>query len=284
MNPINAPQQNKAKQFYDLHKGQNVLVLPNAWDPSSARLFELAGFQAIGTTSAGIAHSLGYAEPEKMSREEMLLSIKRIVDVVSLPVSADIEAGYADTAEGVSDTIQLVITAGAVGANIEDSPGLDGNALLDLKNQVERLQAAREAANSSQLHFVINARTDIYLFNIGEPNTQLNQVIERANHYLAAGADCVFIPGIGDSNIIARLVREIHGPINILANPNVPNTMELQRLGVKRVSTGSGPMRATLALVRQIANELFVEGTYNNFTANSIPYNEVNALFLQGKT
>lgn len=281
MNPaINNAQMSKAKKFHDLHKAEKVLVLPNAWDPSSARLFELAGFQAIGTTSAGIAHSLGYAEPEKMSREEMLLAIQRIVDAVSLPVSADIEAGYADTAEGVSDTIKLVIAAGAVGANIEDSPGLNGNPLLDLKNQVERLQAAREAADSAHIPFVINARTDIYLLNIGEPNSQLNQVIERANHYLAAGADCVFIPGIGNPNIIAQLVRDIHGPINILANPNVPSTMELQQLGVKRVSTGSGPMRATLALVRQIANELIMEGTYKNFTVNSISYNEVNALFL----
>ena len=280
MNLTNTTPMNKAKKFYDLHKAENVLVLPNAWDVSSARLFELAGFQAIGTTSAGMAHSLGYAEPEKISREEMMSSIKRIVDAVSLPVSADIEAGYADTAEGVADTIKLVIATGAVGANIEDSPGLGGNPLLDLKNQIERLQAAREAANSSHLPFVINARTDIYLFNIGEPNTQLNQVVERANHYLAAGADCVFIPGIGDCNIIDHLVREIHGPINILVNPNVPSTMELQQLGVKRISTGSGPMRATLALIRKIADELLTEGTYKNFTVNSISYSEVNALFL----
>ena len=280
MNEINNIQAQKANDFYTRHQGKDILVLPNAWDVSSARIFEQAGFYAIGTTSAGIAHSLGYAEPEKISREEMLLSIKRIVDAVSLPVSADIEAGYATTAEGVADTVQLVIKTGAVGVNIEDSLDTQDNELLEMQRQVERLEAAREAANSLGFPFIINARTDIYLLNIGEPHQQLGQVIERANQYFTAGADCVFIPGVADPNIISQLVENIHGPINILANPGVPNTVELQRMGVKRVSMGSGPMRATLALIRHIADELLTNGTYKNFTVNSIPYHEVNELFV----
>lgn len=280
MNEINSAQAKKAKDFYARHNGKNILVLPNAWDVSSARLFEQAGFCAIGTTSAGIAHSLGYAEPERISREDMLMSIKRIVEAVALPVSADIEAGYAVTPEGIAETVKLVIKAGAVGVNIEDSPGIDGHALLEIERQIEHLQAAREAANSFDLPFIINARTDIYLLNVGEPHQQLAQVVERANQYLTAGADCVFIPGVADLNIISRLVESIHGPINILANPGVPSTLELQRLGVRRVSTGSGPMRATLALIRHIADELLTNGTYKNFTVNSIPYHEVNELFL----
>lgn len=273
-------QPKKAKDFYTYHQGNDILILPNVWDACSARLFEQAGVRAIATTSAGISHSLGYAEPEGISREEMLWSIKRIVEAVSLPVSADIEAGYATHAEGVADTVKLVIAAGAVGINIEDSPGTNGNGLLDIARQVEHLQAARETANAVDFPFLINARTDIYLLNIGEANKQLAQVIERANQYLTAGADCVFIPGIGDPNIIKQLVDNIHGPINILANPGVPSTLELQRLGVKRVSTGSGPMRATLAVIRQIADELLTHGTYKNFTVNSIPYEEVNELFM----
>ncbi len=272
-------QENKARTFYSLHQGQNILVLPNAWDASSAKLFEQAGFHAIGTTSAGIATSLGYAEPEKISREDMLMSIRRIVDSVSLPVSADIEAGYASTAKGVAETVEMVIAAGAVGANIEDSPGIENEPLLSIEQYIERLQAAREAANRTLSPFVINARTDIYLFNIGDKSNQFSQVVARANRYLEAGADCIFVPGIGDPNIIARLAQEINGPINILANPGVPTTSELQKLGVKRVSTGSGPMRSTLTLIRQIANELFTEGSYKNFTTDIIPYNEVNAFF-----
>lgn len=280
MSDANSIQAKKAKNFYMRHKEKNILVLPNAWDASSARIFEQAGFCAIGTTSAGIAYSLGYAEPERISREEMLLSIKRIVEAVSLPVSADIEAGYATTAEGVAETVKLVIKAGAVGVNIEDSPGVQGNKLLETEHQIERLQAAREAAHSFDFPFIINARTDIYLFNIGDPNQQLAQVVERANQYLTAGADCVFIPGVGDPGIITNLVNNIHGPINILANPNVPSTFELQQMGVRRVSTGSGPMRATLAVIRHIADELMTNVTYKNFTVNSIPYHEVNKLFL----
>ena len=272
-------QENKAQKFYSHHQGQNILVLPNAWDASSARIFEQAGFHAIGTTSAGIATSLGYAEPEKISREEMLLSIRRIVDSVSLPVSADIEAGYASTAEGVAETVEMVIAAGAVGVNLEDSLGIENQPLLSIEQYIERLQAAREAANVAHFPFVINARTDIYLFNIGDKSNQFSQVVERANRYLETGADCIFVPGIGDPDTIERLVQEINGPINILANPGVPTTNELHKLGVKRVSTGSGPMRSTLTLIRQIANELLTEGSYKNFTTDTIPYNEVNAFF-----
>lgn len=272
-------QENKAQKFYTLHQGQNILVLPNAWDASSARLFEQAGFHAIGTTSAGIATSLGYREPEKISREEMLMSIKRIIDSVSLPVSADIEAGYALTAKGVAETVEMVIAVGAVGVNIEDSTGIENQPILSIKQYIERLQAAREATKMVDFPIIINARTDIYLFNIGEKSKQFSQVVERANCYLEAGADCIFVPGIGDPDTIARLTKEINGPINILANAGVPTTKELQQLGVKRVSTGSGSMRATLTLIQQIANELLTDGSYKRFTTDTIPYNEANALF-----
>lgn len=218
MNQVNDIQTKKANDFYALHKAKEILVLPNAWDATSARLFEQAGLLAKGTTSAGIAHSLGYAEPARISREEMLLAIKRIVNAVSLPVSADIEAGYATHAEGVADTVKLVIAAGAVGVNIEDAPGLNGKELLDIEQQIEHLQAAREAANSFKLPFIINARTDTYLLNVGEAQKQFEQTIERANQYLSAGADCVFIPGIGNPSIITQLVNNINGPISILAN------------------------------------------------------------------
>ena len=276
---MNTAQAEKAQRFYELHQGSEILVLPNAWDAITARLFEQAGFQALGTTSAGIAHSLGYREPEKISREEMLSVIKRIVDAVSIPVTADIEAGYTTNTQDIAETIHLVIEAGAVGVNIEDSPGENNQPLMDIEQQVERLKAAREAANKANFPFIINARTDVYLLKVGDKSQQFSHVITRANRYLEAGADCIFVPGIGDRDVIARLTQEIHRPINILANPGVPTTPALQQLGVKRVSTGSGPMRATLALVRHIANELLHEGSYKYFTTDIIPYNEVNVLF-----
>ena len=272
-------QKTKAEHFHDLHTAPEILVLPNAWDVASAKLFEQAGLHAIGTTSAGIAHSLGYVEPQRISREEMLDVVRRIVRAVVLPVSADMEAGYADTPEGVAETVTSVIAAGAVGINLEDSPGTGGSPLLDESLQVERLRAAREAADASGIPFMINARTDVFLFAVGEPHTRLEHAIHRANAYREAGADCLFVPGVGKTEAIAALVKQIHGPINILANPGVPSVPELQRLGVARVSMGSGPMRATLALTRRIAKELVETGTYATFTDDTIPYAEANKLF-----
>jgi 2-methylisocitrate lyase-like PEP mutase family enzyme len=274
-------QQTKAALFRDLHHAPPILVLPNAWDAASAKLFELAGFKAIGTTSAGIAHALGYTEPQRISREEMLQSVRRITKSVQLPVSADMEAGYAFTSEGVAETVNGVIAAGAVGINLEDSPGEAGQPLIEVSVQVDKIRAARTAADALGMPFVINARTDVYLFAVGEPSTRFDNAVRRANAYREAGADCLFVPGVADPEIIARLVREIHGPINILANPGVPSAPELERLGVARVSMGSGPMRATMALVRRIAKELMETGTYKTFTDDTIPYAEVNRLFQQ---
>ncbi len=269
----------KTKNFEVMHQAPNILILPNAWDAASARVFEQAGFHAIGTTSAGIAASLGYREPERIPRDEMLQAIQRIIHAVQLPVSADIEAGYASTPEGVAETVRMVIMSGAVGVNLEDSPGIGDHPLQEIESQLERIKAARYAAISAGIPLFINARTDIYLFGIGDPNTRFEQVVHRANAYLEAGADSIFVPGIGDSKIIASLVKEILGPINILANPGVPSIPELQQLGVARVSLGSGPMRATLGLVRRIAEELVANGTYKTFTTDAISYSEVNQFF-----
>lgn len=273
---MNTKQAIKAKIFLELHKKAKILVLPNAWDATSAQIFEQAGFSAIGTTSAGIANVLGYAEPEHIPRDEMLKAIARIVKAVTVPVTADIEAGYSSTPEGVAETIKMVIAAGAVGVNTEDTPGNEKEVVQSVENQVERIKAARAAAS---FPFVINARTDLYLFNLGDPNTRLKEIIHRGNAYLEAGADCIFVPGVSDSAIITSLVHEIRGPINILANAGVPAVSTLERLGVKRVSVGSGPMRATLSLIRHIAIELLTEGTYEAFTTDAISYAEANQFF-----
>lgn len=275
--------QAKALQFAELHRGPRILVLPNAWDAASARIFEAAGFSAIATTSAGIAFSLGRPDGQRVGRYQMLAVVKRITHLVSIPVTADMEAGYGGTPEAVADTARAVLEAGAVGMNLEDAASPEKNELADVSLQVERIKAVREAAASTEIGFVLNARTDVFLRAVGEPAERLDHAIRRANAYCAAGADCLFVPGVTDRETIGRLAREIQGPLNILAVAGAPPIAELQQLGVARVSVGSGPMRATLGLVRRIANELLQAGTYSSFTEGAIPYAEVNQLFEAAK-
>ena len=202
-----ASQHEKALAFRRLHAGPSILILPNAWDVASARIFELAGFSAIGTTSAGIAASLGYPDGERISRDEMIEVIRRMAAGVALPVSADIEWGYGATPEAVAETITAVIAAGAVGVNLEDATGRPDHPLRDISLQVERLQAAREAVAASGIPIVINARTDVYWLQVGEAATRLDHALRRTQAYRAAGADCLFIPGVREAEEIAALVR-----------------------------------------------------------------------------
>ncbi len=274
-----ASQHEKALAFRRLHAGPSILILPNAWDVASARIFELAGFSAIGTTSAGIAASLGYPDGERISRDEMIEVIRRMAAGVALPVSADIESGYGATPEAVAETVTAVIAAGAVGVNLEDATGRPDQPLRDISLQVERLQAAREAVAASGVPIVINARTDVYWLQVGEAATRLDHALRRTQAYRAAGADCLFIPGVRESEEIATLVRELAAPVNVIAGRGVPPIPELARLGVARLSVGSGPIRATLTYLRQIAAELLGPGTYTAMTEGTITYDELNKLF-----
>ena len=269
-------QRARAIRFRELHQGPRILVLPNAWDEGSARLFEQAGFGALGTTSAGIAASMGKADGQRISRTQMLGAVERIANTVSIPVTADMEAGYGETLEEVINTARFLIATGAVGLNIEDAPVNAAGVLADAGRQVELLQAIRETA---AVALVINARTDVYLNQIGPPETRFAETVRRANAYMKAGADCVFVPGVRDRETIRNLAREIHGPVNILAGAGVPPVRELAELGVRRVSVGSGPMRATLGLIQRIARELKEEGTYEGFTEGALPYPELERLF-----
>lgn len=278
-----ADQQAKALQLGALHRGPRILVLANAWDAASARIFEVAGCKAIGTTSAGIANTLGRADGQRIGRYQMLAVVKRIASVVSIPVTADMEAGFGDTPEAVADTARAVMEAGAVGMNLEDASSTENNALAnvlaDVSLQVEKIIAIREAAASAGIAFVLNARTDVFLRAVGEPATRLDHAIRRANAYRQAGADCLFVPGVADRETIARLVREIQGPINILAVAGSPPVAELEKLGVARVSVGSGPMRAAMGFTRHVAKELLETGAYAAFTERAIPFAEMNQLF-----
>jgi len=261
-----------------LHDRRKILVLPNAWDVASARIFEGAGFPAIATTSGGIANALGYPDGQHISRDEMLVVVHRIAEAVAVPVTADMEAGYGLTPEAVADTAREVISTGAVGMNLED--GIPGrpDRLFDVGQQKEKIRAVVEAGQAMSVPFVLNARTDVFLHSIGPAETRLAHALERLNAYRDAGAQCLFPPGVIDEGIIAELVRGLEGPLNILAGAGCPSIPTLERLGVARVSLGSGPMRATLGLLARIARQLREEGSFALMTQDAISYVDANRL------
>jgi 2-methylisocitrate lyase-like PEP mutase family enzyme len=190
-------QRAKAEAFRAMHDRSRILVLPNAWDAMSARVIEEAGARAIATTSAGVAFSVGYPDGEAIPRDEMIAAIARIARVVTLPVSADIESGFANDTRELAETIRRVIDAGAVGINLEDQVHDGSRSLYDLDVAVARVRAAREAAEATGVPLVINARTDVYLLGVGEPETRFEHAVRRANAYRKAGADCSVRPGGG---------------------------------------------------------------------------------------
>jgi 2-methylisocitrate lyase-like PEP mutase family enzyme len=268
----------KARAFQEMHRGPGILVIANAWDAASARVFEHAGMRAVGTGSAGIAFSHGYPDNERIPREVILAATREIVNAVKVPVTADILTGLGTTTEAVVATVREVIAMGAVGINIEDGTD-EGPRLFDLNAQVEKIRAVRAAAKDSGVPIVINARTDSYWLKLGDERQRLKASIERANRYREAGADCLFVPAAADRPTIKALVAEIAGPVNILTVPGCPPIAELEQLGVRRVSEGSGPMRAAMMLTRRIAEDLLKTGTYARFHDEAIPYPEANRLF-----
>jgi 2-methylisocitrate lyase-like PEP mutase family enzyme len=271
-------QRAKAEAFRAMHSGSRILVLPNAWDAMSARVIEEAGARAIATTSAGVAFSVGYPDGEAMPREEMLAAIARIARVVTVPVSADIESGFASDTREVAETVRRVIEAGAVGINLEDQIHDGTRSLYDLDMAVQRVRAAREAASSSGIPIVINARTDVYLLAIGEEDSRFDHAVRRANAYRSAGADCVFIPRVIKPADIARIVSALEGPLNLLASPGIPTVAELERLGVARLSVGTSPTLAAMSTIRKVAGELLGTGTYESMFDGAVSYPDANRL------
>lgn len=267
--------QEKAESLRKLHAGPQALVLPNAWDVASARLVEEAGFPAIATSSAGVAFALGYPDGQRISRAEMLDMVRRIAAAVKVPVTADVEAGYGTTEDSAAETARGVVGAGAVGMNLEDT-GPDGN-LLSLEAQAGRIRAARAAADKTGVRIVINARTDAFAMRDLAGDRRVTEAVRRANAYLEAGGDCAFVPFVTDREVIARLAREIRGPVNVLAGPGAPPIAELQRMGVRRVSVGGGLARAAYARARRVAIELKERGTYETLS-DAVTYAEMQKL------
>ena len=277
-------QAEKAQLFLSLHRGPRILVLPNAWDAASARIFEDAGFPAIATTSSGVANSLGYPDGQHISRGEILEVVERIAHAVSVPVTADMEGGYGTTAEAMAETARGVIAAGAVGLNLEDSFEEPAGKLVEIPLQKEKIAAIVEVGKKMAVPLVVNARTDVYLEPIGAPSERFDLAVERLNAYRDAGAASLFAPCVEDAETIAALARAVRGPLNILARAGTPPVRELEKLGVARVTVGGGPMRATMGLISRIAKELRDQGTYNLMLENLMPSAQANGLMLKRRS
>jgi len=271
-------QAEKARLFLSLHHGPRILVLPNAWDVASARIFEDAGFPAIASTSSGIANSLGYPDGQVIRRDEMLEVVARIVRAVSVPVTADMEAGYGETLDDMAATARGVVEAGAVGLNLEDAIGEGSGKLFETGLQKEKIRAMIDAGKKVGVELVLNARTDIYLEGVGEASTRAERTIERLNAYREAGAACLFAPGVENAATIERLVRGVRGPLNILGRVGTPPARELEKLGVARVSVGGGPMRVTMSVVSRIAKQLRENGDFTAAFGEAMPFAEANRL------
>jgi 2-methylisocitrate lyase-like PEP mutase family enzyme len=259
----NLEQAKKADAFRALHMAAKPLLLPNVWDVASARIVEAAGFPAIATSSAGIAFAQGFPDGQKIPPDRMIASIAQIVQAVKVPVSADVEAGYGSTPDDAARTAYNVIQAGAIGMNLEDATGDALHPLADLALQLEKIRAIRATVEELGVPLVLNARTDVYLLQVGDAAKRYDETLRRLQSFRDAGADCVFVPGLQDTATIGRMVADLRCPVNILAGPGSPSVTELTALGVKRISLGSGPMRATLGLLRRLADELKTRGTYS---------------------
>jgi 2-methylisocitrate lyase-like PEP mutase family enzyme len=260
-----------AQQFLALHEGP-TLVLPNAWDAGSAAIIESAGAAAIATTSGGVSWALGRSDGEALRREDALTAVARVVRAVSVPVTADVEAGYGD----VEATIAGVIRAGAVGVNLEDSRG---GKVISAQEQAAQYALAREVANVAGVpDFVINARTDIYLFGYGAPETRFDEVVARAEVYAEAGASVLFVPGLLDLPVLEALSKASPLPLAVMAGPGGPTIAQLSDVGVRRVSIGTGLAQIAYTTALRAAQEMLNEGTYTSFEG-AIDYGMINSLF-----
>ena len=252
------------QRFRALHLPGAPLVLANAWDAASARLIEAEGAVAVATTSAGIAWSFGVPDGGALDRGWAIDVVRRIVTAVDVPVTADVEDGYADDPEGVAQTIEALAATGAVGVNIEDAWHDGPVPLRSTHDQAARIRAARTAGGTD---LFLNIRIDTYLREVGDSASRLAETVTRAAAYLDAGADGIFVPGVTDPAIIELLVQQIEAPVNVMVGPGAPAVSALADLGVARISLGAGIAMACCGLAHRVASELLNAGTYDTLTA-----------------
>lgn len=268
----------RAQRFRALHDRRKPLLLPNAWDAGSARMFEDLGFDAIATTSGGIAWSLGYADGEQAPLAEVTAAVRRIVRVTAVPVSVDFEAGYGGSPAEVAASVREVIDAGAAGINLED--GIEHARLRDSGDAAQRIAAARDAAREGGVPIVINARVDTFMVGFGDSTEErVAETLRRTRAYLAAGADCVYPIALADAAVIARLCAALDAPVNVGARAGLPGVAELARLGVARISTATRLAALALSCAREAALRLRDEGRFDHLDA-AFGYPDLQRLFL----
>ena len=267
-------QASKAFAFRNLHTRSGVFVIPNPWDAGTAKILTQLGFEALATTSAGLAFALGRNDGA-VSREETLANARVIVDATNLPVSADLENGFGHSPEKVAETIQLAASVGLVGGSIEDATGDGDKPIYDLNLTVERIAAAVEAACAQNIHFTLTARAENFLH--GRPD--LDDTIARLQAFERAGADVLYAPGLPSLEAIREVCLAVSCPVNVVAGLSGPafTLKQLADAGVKRVSVGSALSRAALGAFVRAAREMKDLGTFD-FAREALPYAEANAL------
>jgi len=266
-----------AASFRAMHHGE-MLILPNAWDSMSARVFEVAGCKAVATTSAGVSWSLGYPDGERVPWVEFLGATQRIARSLSVPLTVDFESGFSATAEELSERVRAIIAAGAAGINLEDSQDHATHSLLPQETAVQRIAAARSAADREGVPLVINARTDSYLQPPSGLPVSFPDVVLRCRAYLAAGADCVYPIGLADLHLIGQLTSELRAPVNIMGRPGSPALAELRGAGVARVSTATGPALLMAGALMDSIVKLKETGSCKHF-ASAFTYPRMQQMF-----
>jgi len=275
MSARRATQAEKGHAFRALHARAGAFIIPNPWDVGSARILANAGFESLATTSAGFAFSLGRRD-NTIARYAMLDHVATLAAATGLPVSADLENGYADTPEGVGETYALAATTGIVGASIEDSTGDSARPLFDIAVAAERVRAAVEAVRALPFPFTLTARAENFLVG----RSDLADVIRRLQAYQEAGADVLYAPGLVERDDIAAVVKAVDRPVNVvmgLAGARF-SLRELEALGVKRVSVGSALARASFGALIDAAKEMREHGTFA-FADHAVAYRELGAMF-----
>jgi len=277
----------KADAFKSLHEQSGAFLMPCAWDRFSALLFETGGFSCIGTTSGGVnwvnaREDYLYSTP----KAEMLIAYGAIADATQLPVSADLENGYGGNDSDVADTISQSIRQGLVGGSIEDckitptDDGFSNGELYPLEIAVDRIKAARSAANDAPYHYTLTARCEVSYTKNTNP---LAEAIDRLNAYRDAGADCLFVPGINDLDDLHQLVKEVDGPISfgMGASPEPLTVSMLEDIGIRRISTGGGLTRATFSVIQTAVQEMISTGDFS-YLNDVMSESEVNSILRSG--
>lgn len=269
-------QTEKGKNFRALHeRGGGAFIIPNPWDIGTARLLAYLGFEALATTSAGFAFSVGQRD-NTIDRDRMIKHVADIVSATDLPVSADLENGFGDSPETVAETIRRAAATGLVGGSIEDSTTRRDDPIYEFEFAVERVRAAAEAARALPFSFTLTARAENYL--VGRPN--LEDTIKRLQAYAEAGADVLFAPGLTKKEDITSVVNSVDRPVNVIVGLRSVqfSLAALSEIGVKRISVGSALSRAALGAFLRAAREMQTHGTFA-FADEAVSYGEISAMF-----